>query len=52
MIDESKIYQDGIIEVKMTMALIDINERLISKIDHKGLGPIAVNNGMIGFKIS
>ena len=37
--------QNGITKVKMTMALIDINERLIAnffRMNHKGLGPIVV----------
>ena len=36
----------------MTMTLIDLNKRLVSKINHKGLGLIVVNNGMIGFKMT
>jgi len=39
--DEGKINQNGVTEVKMTLTLVDINERLVfdfSKINHKGLG--------------
>ena len=36
----------------MTMALIGANGRLILRISHKGLWPIVINNGMIGFKIT
>jgi len=50
-IHDGKTYQDGINEIKMTMTLINTNERFISKISHKGLGPIVVNDGTIGFKI-
>jgi len=42
--------QNKIIEVKMTMAMIDINERLVSNfydMNHEGLGPI----GATRFKI-
>jgi len=37
--------QNGINQVKMTMTLIDINERFVSdfsEMNHKGLGPIVV----------
>jgi len=41
--------QSGTIEVKMTMALIDINQRLVSnffEMNHKGLRPIVVRVGL------
>ena len=36
----------------MTMTLIDTNGRLISKINHMGLGLIVINNGIIRYKIT
>jgi len=36
-------------DVKMTMALIDTKERLVSKINHKGLGPIVANRVKLSF---
>jgi len=40
--------QNGIIEGKMTMALIDTNGRLVTMTYPKGIRPI-VNNGTMGF---
>jgi len=43
--NEGKIDQNGITKVKMTMALIDINKRLIPdlfEMKHEGLGPTVV----------
>jgi len=36
----------------MTMVLINTDERLVFKINNKGLGPRVVNNGTMGFKIT